>query len=231
MAVTTIMRIDQDTKLLRLFQLVSSALPVGAFSYSQGLETAVEHEWVVDASSTMDWVHGILDNTLKQLDAPILLRLFDSWANQKIESARYWNDYLLASRETRELREEDCQLGSALAKLLDGLQLEWSNHWLKKETTFSAPYSFASVKWSISKKSMIHGYLWSWMENQVLAAVKLVPLGQLAAQKILYTLADEIPGMVEFAFSVDDQHIGASLPIVTLASSNHETQYCRLFRS
>lgn len=216
---------------MRLLQLASPALPVGAYGYSQGLERAVEDKLIYDELSARHWIEGIFLHMLSRTDAPVLARLFDAWSVGDDETLDYWNQYLLACRETMELRAEDIHLGQALGKLLDGLGLNWSGRKIPKNTSFAMPFSLAAAEWAIPKPATLSGYLWAWLENQVLAAIKLVPLGQSAGQRLLFQLAERIPAAVEQALTLKDDQIGAALPMMAIASSRHETQYSRLFRS
>lgn len=225
------MRVDTQS-MLRLWQLISPALPVGAYAYSQGLEAAVERGWVTNEQSTYDWLCGVMNNSLASLDLPLGIRLYHAFKLNDADAIEYWNQYLLASRETAELRLEDNQLGQALARLLSGLGVERSSAW-KKDTnvTYLAMFSLAAVHWSIDKSDMLMGYLWSWSENQVAAAIKLVPLGQSSGQMILSKLINVIPSVLEKGLGCTDEQISSSVPGLVLASAAHETQYSRLFRS
>ncbi len=221
-----------DLALLRLLQLVSPGLPIGMYSYSQGLERAVDDGWVGNASDTEEWISGLMANCQTYIDLPILARLYDAWEVGDAEQVAYWNRNLMAYRETAELRAEDRQTGQALAKLLDAMDIVEMQPWIRKqEATLAGMFSFAAVHWAIPKRETLIGYLWSWLENQVLCAVKLVPLGQVAGQRLLKALADSIAGLVDQALSLTDGDIGGSVFALALASSRHEMQYSRLFRS
>jgi len=217
--------------LLRLCQLVSPALPVGAYAYSQGLEYAVHVGWVHDEASSLDWLQGLLRYALGTLDLPILLRLYRAWSAQDIKAVSLWNARLVASRESSELRAEDLHLGRALARILVELGIEEANGWQQSNCGFATLFALAAVRWNIDACDALSGYLWSWSENQVLAAVKLVPLGQSAGQRLLAALLGTMPGIVEAATLSADEEIGLGVVSQTLASSLHETQYSRLFRS
>lgn len=221
-----------DLALLRLLQLVSPSLPVGMYSYSQGLETAVAEGWVRDAASTRDWLHAVLTRSLARTDAPILLRLMDAWQSEEYAQVLLWSETLAAFRETTELRLEDRQMGLALARVLDGLDMVEAKAWNRHTSaTFATLFSLAAVRWQIGKPEAVTGYLWSWLENQVLCAIKLVPLGQAAGQSLLHELAQLIPEQVSVALNLSDEDIGGSVFGLALASSRHEMQYSRLFRS
>ncbi|WKJ89198.1 urease accessory UreF family protein [Methylomonas montana] len=221
-----------DLSLLRLLQLVSPGLPIGMYSYSQGLERAVEDGWITSAEQATDWLHGLLKNGLGVVDAPILARLYVAWNNNDMTAVEHWSAVLIAYRETAELRAEDRQTGQALARLLVNLELPEAEAWLKRpDATLATLFALAAARWQIGKADAVTGYLWGWLENQVLCAVKLVPLGQVAGQQLLKNLAGDLPTLVDRALSLNDAGIGGSCFGLALASSRHEMQYSRLFRS
>jgi urease accessory protein len=217
--------------LLHLCHLVSPALPIGAYAYSQGLEYAVHAEWVHDEASTLDWLQGLSRHSVGTLDLPILLRLYRSWEADDAAALDRWNAQLIAARETDELRAEERHLGRALARILSTLEVDEANAWMDRDPAFSTMFSLAAVRWGIPDHDVLSGYLWAWCENQVLAAVKLVPLGQSAGQRLLFRLIDSIPAVTAHAHSLHDSAIGVSVVSHALASALHELQYTRLFRS
>lgn len=218
---------------LRLWQLISPALPVGAYAYSQGLEYAVEAGWVGDEASAQKWIGGQLGNSLAWLDLPILLRLHAAWGDGDLATVQAWNLRLLAARETQELRAEDQQLGAALQRLLVDLKLPRVDGWstLHTPTTFATMFALATSQWQVTAADAAQGYAWAWCENQIAAAIKLVPLGQTAGQRLLCALLPQIVAAAQHAATLEDAEIGASLPGVAVASALHESQYSRLFRS
>ncbi len=217
--------------LLRLLHLVSPALPVGAYAYSQGLEYAVHAGWVRDEESAYAWLRGLAVRGLGTLDLPILLRLIRAWTADDQDAMARWNERLLASRETRELRAEELHLGHALVRILTGLQVRDAPSLADVPVTFACAFALASVRWGIGATEALGGYLWSWAENQVLAAIKLVPLGQSSGQQLLHRLIDDVPALVDGALTTTDERIGSGTVSQFLASALHETQYTRLFRS
>ena len=222
----------RDIALLRLLQLVSPGLPIGLYSYSQGLEGAVEERLVTNVDQAYEWIDGMQQQGLAQIDLPILARLFDAWTLKDKAAVMYWSATLMAYRETFELRAEDRQAGQALARLLVELGVEDAAFWLRRsDATFATLFSLAATRWRIPKQEAMLGYVWSWLENQVLCAVKLVPLGQVAGQRLLIALADQLPEHVDRALLVADDEIGGSAFGLSLLSSRHEMQYSRLFRS
>ncbi len=221
--------------LVRLLQLASPALPVGAYSYSQGLESACESKIVRDKESAKIWINDILRFNIATMEAPVLARQFAAWQSQDLKSVAYWNQYFLASRETAELRAETEQMGYSLAKLLvDGKFCEPAQLALLNELQpkcFPAVFSFSAVNFAMAIHETLTAYLWSWLENQVIAAVKLVPLGQVAGQAMLFELGQNIPGLAEQALELGDDELCNLTPGLALLSAQHETQYSRLFRS
>lgn len=221
-----------DLSLLRLLQLVSPGLPIGMYSYSQGLERAVEDGWINNAEQTANWLQGLLQNGSSKVDLPILARIYDAWRQHDSSAIEHWSQILIACRETAELRAEDRQTGQALARLLINLEFPEALEWVKRaDATLVTLFALAAARWEINKADAMAGYLWGWLENQVLCAVKLVPLGQVAGQKLLITLAGELPALVDRALSMRDDEIGGSCFGLALTSSRHEMQYSRLFRS
>lgn len=218
--------------LVRLLQLASPALPVGMYSYSQGMERAVEDGWIADEAGAGEWIAGLLERGQARLDLPVLIRLHAAWQSGDAAAVERWSRTLQAFRETSELRAEDRQTGQALARLLDSLGVARAAGWVRHPAaTFPTGFGLAAAEWGIPAEQAAAGYLWSWLENQVLCAVKLVPLGQVAGQRLLRDISARIPELVELAFALADDEIGAGSFGLALASSRHEMQYSRLFRS
>ena len=217
---------------MRLLQLVSPALPVGAYAYSQSLEYAVDAQWVSNEETTYDWMQGVLLNSLAKTDLPIMSRLHLAWGNEQHSDVIYWNDYLCALRETAELEAEDLQMGQALKRLLMDLDLDQAQKLINiNPCCYATAFSFACEKWSIRQDEALLAYTYAWSENQIAAAIKLVPLGQTAGQRLIERLMPVVEEAVKNSQSISDDVIGSSLPAMSLASSLHETQYSRLFRS
>ncbi len=227
---------DKTLAQLRLFHLISPSLPVGAFTYSQGMEWAVESGWVDDETSLAAWLGSILHEGLTYLELPVLARLHNAAANAAGEAFAYWSNYVLASRESAELRDEECQRARALNALLQ--RLPDADNWPELRDwktalgyTSLAGYALAAHHWHIAPRDLLAGLAWSWLEAAVTAGVKLIPLGQSAGQNILHTLGTQLPEAIQNARELEDDDIGAGLPAQAIASSLHETQYTRLFRS
>lgn len=226
------MGIEAGLPLLRLMHLVSPSLPVGAFAYSQGIEWAVEAGWIRGAEDLEGWLADQLATAVTRLDLPLLVRMQAAAADRDPAAMAGWVDWLLAGRETAELRREEADRGRALAELLVAWGLDGARGWRPQlARSQAAGFAYAAALWRIAPAGAAAGYAWAWLENLVLAAVKLVPLGQTRGQQVLARLATLIPGAVETASAIPDDEIGASLPALAIASSAHETQYTRLFRS
>lgn len=220
------------SSLPRLLQLCSPALPVGAYAYSQGLECAVERGWVRDETSAGQWIFGLLGHNVQHLDLPILARLYRSWCDADADATTYWNARLYASREAAELQREDHHLGAALARLLVELDFEEAAPWRNaRRVCFATLFSLAAVRWQIPLPEAAIGYAWTWAENQVAAATRLIPLGQTASQRLLVAAGPAINAAVQGGLALTDDEIGSAAPGLALAGALHEVQYSRLFRS
>lgn len=218
--------------LLRLLQLVSPALPVGTFAYSQCVESAVAASWIADERSACEWIAGLLEHTLASLDLPVLARLHAAWNVDDLRAVVTWSRFLAASRGASELRTEDRQLGANLARLLDGLGVAGAKRWIASaDVTHAAMFALAAASWQIPLGDAMHGFAFAWLEAQTSAAVRLVPLGQTAGQRILLELGARIPTAAARALTLADDDLGAAAPAHAVASAHHETQYSRLFRS
>jgi len=211
-------------------QLVSPSLPVGSYAYSQGLEYAIDAGWVSNEEETCNWIDAILSTSFKSTDLAIFRKCYIAWEDKDSPSVHLWNTQLIACRETKEFELEEKQLGYALKKLL--MEIE-SDCLLDVETewTFVALFSCVAEYWNIDLRESMLGFTHAWVENQIAAAIKLVPLGQVAGQRLMQNLQNSIESAVEESFQIADEEIGISLPGLAIASSLHETQYSRLFRS
>ncbi len=212
--------------LSRLLQLASPTLPVGAYSYSGGLEAAVEAGVVHDAASAERWIGDVLAHSVATMEAPVLLRLVRAFRSGA--PAQEWNDRLLASRETAELRAETVQMGYSLQRLLADLGVGETG---VEEPAFPTAYALAVARWKIEPADALVAYLWAWLENQAMAAVKSVPLGQTDGQRILFSLGARLAGIAARAATMGDEELVNFAPGLALLSSRHESQYSRLFRS
>jgi len=218
--------------LVRLLQLASPALPVGAYSYSQGLESAIQSGQVHDASTARRWIGDALALCGAGMEAPVFLRLVSAWNARDLEAAARWNAELVASREAAELRAETLQMGHSLRKLLAEMDPGGTGHLAAlEEISFPAAFAFAVSRNGIDAREALAAYLFAWVENQALAALKAIPLGQTDGQRLISEIAMNIPAIVERAAALGEDDLSNFAPGFALASARHETQYSRIFRS
>ncbi len=214
--------------LLALLQLASPALPVGGFAYSQGLERAIEDGLVHDAATSARWIGDLLTLSLARLEAPLWLRAFDAAAQGDPAAFARWNDELLAARETAELRAETRQMGASLARVMPTLGLVPPS---LDPLSYPAAFAAACAGLGIDREAGLAAFLWAFIENQVLVAVKHVPIGQQAGQSLLFALHGALSTSVQTATALRDDELGSAALGYALASARHELQYSRLFRS
>ena len=227
--------IDDPLALVRLLQIASPALPVGAYSYSQGLEWMIESRAITDYEGALAWIGDMLDLVIATGEAPVVWRLLDACLAQDAVRFVEWNAWYRASRESRELRAETEQMGLSCVRLATDLGvLDDDAIVLARDAapvTFPAAFSLLAHALHVGPAAALTGYLASWLENQVLVAVKAIPLGQVAGQRLLHALGARIPGVVERARRLSDDDVTSFAPGLALACARHETQYSRLFRS
>ena len=208
--------------LLHLLQFASPALPIGGYSYSQGLETAIDRGMVIDAASARDWIAAYLD-VIALWDAPILWRLMKSDA----AGVALWSERFIASRDTAEFRAETIQMGYSLARLLDELGVAGA----EGEVALPTAFARAVAAYAIPHDEALLAMLFSWCENQVLVCVKSVPLGQVAGQRLLLSLAPDIELAAARARALKDEEMSNWSPGLSMLSMRHEVQHGRLYRS
>lgn len=219
----------------RLLQLCSANLPVGGFSFSQGLEYAVEMNWIHDAESTKNWISFNLAQSIAHTDLALLNRLQKALVEDDFTGFHKWNQHALACRESNELYLADVAMGKALMRLLKDIKGVDSQHYTdlikQKEISFVSAFALSAYLFGLELSTMQSGFCWAYIDNQVAAATKLVPLGQTQGQNLLFELTEQVAKVIEQANQIDDDNIGSSLPRLAMASAWHETQYTRLFRS
>ena len=223
-----------NMNVLSAFYLTSPSLPIGAFAYSQGLESAIEHRIVVDRESLDQWCRDYLIHGLARLDVPLLRRLYRALGNEDFSVVEKLNQQVLAMRETRELYDEEINLGRSLRRVIQSQQsrLDLSTlTWAVDHTHlgYLARFALLGHGLSLTEDMVIASFLWSWLENQVMVACKSIPLGQTDAQAVLLDGRDTLK-MIMDDLSAEETPL-SSLPGVALLSALHEEQYSRLFRS
>jgi urease accessory protein len=224
-------------ELCRALHLASPALPIGSFSYSQGLETALDLGLIRNEEDALRWIADGLTEIIACCDAPIVAFIYRAWhADPPADSASSiadWNSWFLASRESMELRRETEQMGWSL------LQLAHSLNWITpakvshrpEPIAFPTAFALSAAGLDLSEETTLSAFCFSWLETQVAAAIKLVPLGQAAGHRILSRCRGEVPEVVHSAANTNPDDVSSWAPMLGILSSKHESQYSRLFRS
>lgn len=220
--------------LLRLLQLASPALPVGGFSYSEGLEAAVAHQWVHDEKTAQAWLIDQLHLVQSRSELPVMGLAIPAWQQHDVRQLKQFNDWVIQTRETFEMRLQTEQMGRSLLIWLRN-QADADPSRMKTcedlPPTWPLVFALALSTHGISVRQGLMAAAFGWAENMVQAAIKAVPLGQLSGQRILATLSNEIPPAVDHAMQLAFENCQAYSPRLAIVSARHETQYSRLFRS
>ncbi len=228
--------------LLRLLQLASSTLPVGAYSYSEGLELLVETQRLSSAVLLQDWMTQELRYGSMRVDAGIMLRAYHAATAQDSVSLLDWNHWWSAARDTEELRLQSWQMGRSLLRLFLDLEDPVQSGTIDKtwpalqelfgqECNFAIAFGLVAAAWHIDPTAALLGYLQSWATNLTSAGIKLIPLGQTAGQQLLLNLEGEIQDAAQVISQLSDEALESCGWGLSLASMAHETLYSRLFRS
>lgn len=221
--------------LLQLMWLASPALPVGGFSYSEGLESAVESGRVTTEATANHWLTHQLQLTLGRSELPVLARAVKAWQRGDLAAVAELNAWIRQTRETQELRQQTEQMGRSMVE------------WLKNRTapdervadlaalqpapTWPVAFALAGAQTGAPLRDVLLSFAFGWAENMVQAALKSVPLGQSAGQRVLSALSAQIPSVVDQAIRMMPSECQAFTPMLAILSAQHETQYSRLFRS
>ena len=216
--------------LLHLLQFASPALPIGGYSYSQGLEAALEEGLVTDADSARAWIVRYLDDVVARWDAPVLWRLMSAFAAHDAGTIAQWGGCFLASRDTAELRAESVQMGYSLSRLIAELGVA-DTRALGEDVTLPPAFACAVDGLDIPHEEALLAMVFAWVENQVLVCVKSVPLGQVTGQRLLLSLRPDIERAVELARRLPDDELSNWAPGLSMLSMRHEVQHGRLYRS
>ncbi|MGL5133528.1 MAG: urease accessory protein UreF [Planktothrix sp.] len=228
--------------ILNLLQLSSPALPLGAYSYSEGLETLVETQVITNNYSLLQWLIQDLNYGAIRLEAALMVRAYRCVINQDYNQFVYWNQWSTAAKETSELRQQSWQMGNTLIQLLVNLEKvkktdlelpplkDWTEK-VGKPCNYAIAFGLGAVYWDLDLKNALLGYLYSWATNLINAGVKLIPLGQTMGQTLLLQLHPEIESTATAILQLDDEDLVSCNWGLALASMAHETQYSRLFRS
>ncbi len=235
---------------LQLMWLASPALPVGGFSYSEVLEAAVESGLVTTEAQAAAWLRDQLHLSLARADLAVVARAVPAWLRGDLARITELNQWVTQTRETSELRLQVEQMGRSLVEWLrnrsGGVTADAGDTRLAQcaalQPTPTWPISFAlAVAQCLPEphgranpegvREALLSFAFGWAENMVQAAIKAVPLGQSAGQRILQILIDDIPIAIDHALALPDSQRQAFTPMLAILSAQHETQYSRLFRS
>lgn len=236
------MSATSTVRLLRLLQLASSTLPVGAYSYSEGLELLVETGSIKSAEALQDWMTQELHHGALRMEVSIMLRAYQATMCQEGEQLLYWNRWWSAARETEELRLQSWQMGRSLLRLFLDLEDPLSNSAIDKtwpvlqdlfgqDCNFAIAFGVIAAAWQIDLTDAVLGYLQSWATNLISAGIKLIPLGQTAGQQLLLNLQPVLESSTQSILQLPNEALESCGWGLSLASMAHETLYSRLFRS
>lgn len=219
---------------ISLIWLASPALPVGGFSYSEGLESAIEHGRVYDEKSCEAWLLGQMRLTQARGDWAAVAQAIEAWRSGDVSRLHALAHWLDATRESAEIRLQSEQMGRSMQDWLRNLgQIEAAQ--LDLLTRLPPHYALAQAlalsRVNVPIEQALQALAFGWAENMVQAAVKSIPLGQHAGQRVLSALVDGIPAAVLIALHLSDSDRQCFSPMWAILSSRHETQYSRLFRS
>jgi urease accessory protein len=220
--------------LIQLIWLASPALPIGGFSYSEGLEAAIDHGWVHDEHRAADWLIEQLHLTQSRGDMAVLGQMIAAWQGQDHARLEALSQWVHATRESAELRLQSEQMGRSMLEwlrnqeALDANTIAMCNRWVP---TYPLMFALALSRTGAPLEQSLQAYAFGWAENMVQAAIKSVPLGQNSGQRILTKIAQHIASAVIHALQVTDDTRQAFSPMLAILSAKHETQYSRLFRS
>lgn len=219
-----------DSDLLGLIWLASPALPIGGFSYSEGLEAAVDRGLVRDEQTAAHWLVEQLHLALSRSDLSVMAQAIAAWRASDEPRIAQLNAWVLQTRETAELRQQAEQMGRSLVEWLKSVQPEQAAR-VREPLAYPVACALAVSGTGAPVRQALLALAFGWAENLMQAAIKSVPLGQSAGQRILQRLAAEIPSAVDNALTLGDDERQAFSPMLAILSAQHETQYSRLFRS
>ncbi len=222
-----------DTQLLSLLQLTSPALPVGAYSYSEGLEILVENGIITSLQSLQNWLESELKYGAIRLEGAVMVRAYEAVKAEDLQLLSYWNQWLSAARETEELRNSSWQMGRSLIQLLEKIQpqIKSITNTSLHPCNYAIAFGIAIAYCKINIQAGLLGYLHSWVSNLITAGIKLIPLGQTAGQQLLLSLQPLLNHARAEILNLADDDLSCCSWGLSLASMQHETQYTRLFRS
>ncbi|MEG4232913.1 urease accessory protein UreF [Microcoleus sp. Pol11C3] len=228
-----------NNQLLCLLQLAFA--PVGAYSYSEGIESLVEAGATDSEITLRNWLENSLQFGAVRVEAAVVVRALRAAKIGDLRALSYWNAWATAVKETEELRLQSWQMGRTLVRLLLDLRSPVASGLTTSvkdlvevggnQCNFAIGFGIAAANWQIEEEAAVLGYLYSWAANLASAGVKLIPLGQTAGQQLLLDLQSQISCTAQEVLKLEDDDIASCSWGLALASMAHETQYTRLFRS
>ena len=227
------MKIDH-LLLMRLLRVGSPGLPIGAFSHSQGIEWVVNKGYVGNEAQLEDWLRTLMYTNQKCFDLPIASKLYEAWGKNDLNRVKGLNNLYFASKDCLELRQETLQMGRSLLEIfiqtreIKTIAADFKDF---ETVTFLTALSYVLSKWSVGVENCLTLILWGWLENQVVAAMKLIPIGHLACQKIFGSLENNFGDIIKEALNIEETSWSNFSLGQSIACAKHETQYSRMFRS
>jgi urease accessory protein len=218
--------------LLKLLQLASPTLPVGAYSYSEGLETLV-HQGLTDPEAIVQWLEQELARGLIRAEGVVVRQVHIAAQTEDWPAISYYNQWLSAWRDSEETRQQSWAMGRALVRLMHDLEPEVASQLEAMESPCNFAVSFAGLadRWNIPTQTTVLAYLHGWATNLITAVVKLVPLGQTQGQEMLLQLYPTLEATAEACATACLDDVALSNWGTALATMQHEAMYSRLFRS
>lgn len=217
---------------LRLLQFLSPVAPVGAYSYSQGLEWAVHKSWVTDEPDFQAWIEGQIATILGEQELPLLIRLYRAVRGLDVDAFAQWANLAFAVRDTAELRQEELDRAAAYFRILqtiDPVNKSWPHACFHR--TPLASMAWFAVQHGVDEQALLTAFAHNWLESSLTTGIKIIPLGQSAGQRLLYELSPQLLLAIDKSQSVSDECVGVSLPAMSFASAGHEALYSRVYRS
>lgn len=225
-----------SNKLLLLLQLCNSSFPLGAYSYSEGLETLIEEKQIIDSQSVNKWLINELKYGSIRIELAIVIRSYYCYLQKDLDGLLYWNNWFSAHRETTELRLQSWQMGKSLSKLILAFESENQNlsniiNSFEHHCNYAIAFGIITAHWEIKIEDLLLGYAHNWVNNLINVSIKLIPLGQTEGQKLLLNINDEICNNVDSILLLKNEELSSCSWGLSLASIHHEKLYTRLFRS
>ena len=224
----------ENLALMRLFRFASPGLPVGAFSYSQGIEWMVNQGYISDEEQLENWLVALMHTNQRQFELPVAAELYNAWAEGDLCKVREVNKFYYASRDCSELRDETIQMGRSMLDIfLETKELGDISQDFKEINPVTLPVvqTYALAGWRVGLRQCLTLILWTWLENQVVAAMKLIPIGHFSCQRLFFALEKKFEEIVKLALEMEKQQWSNFSPSQSIACAKHEGQYSRMFRS